>query len=111
MMLEHPPQRIGFAVTSWFLAVTGGVLAYLFGSAAAESTASCLPDETPFPCTETGRQVIFWLPISGWILAILFGWLVGAQLIRHRKPRWPAIPAGVVVYAAGMVADWFVAVR
>jgi hypothetical protein len=66
--------------------VAGGVLAYLFGSAAAAGTDSCLPDEILFPCTETG-------------------------LIRWHGPRWPAIPAGVVVYAAGMAADWFVAVR
>ncbi|MEU8639174.1 hypothetical protein AB0C38_43875 [Amycolatopsis sp. NPDC048633] len=107
----QPPHRIGFAVTCWFLAVLGGIAAFLFGSAAAMSTDSCRPDDTLFPCTETGQQVVFWLPPVGWIVAILVAWMTSALLVRHHKPRWPGIPAGVVTYAVAMAAGWFVAVR
>jgi hypothetical protein len=107
----HPPRRIGFAVTCWFLAVAGGTAAVLFGSAAAASTGSCRPDRTLFPCTETGRQVVFLLPPAGWIAAILLAWATGTILIRHGKPRWPAVLVGVLAYAVAMIAGWFVAVR
>ncbi|MEU0795237.1 hypothetical protein ABZ342_34675 [Amycolatopsis sp. NPDC005961] len=107
----HPPRRIGFAVTCWFLALLGGAGAVLFGSAAAMSTDSCRPDEIVFPCTETGQQVVFWLPPVGWIVSILLAWLTSALLIRRGGPRWPGVFVGVVVYAVAMVAGWFVAVR
>lgn len=107
----HPPRRIAFAVTCWFLAVLGGAAAFLFGSAAAMSTDSCRPDDTVFPCTETGQQVVFWLPPLGWLVAILVAWLTGAILVRNAQPRWPALVAGVLTYAAAMAAGWFVAVR
>ncbi|MFJ1766855.1 hypothetical protein ACIOD2_41455 [Amycolatopsis sp. NPDC088138] len=109
--LAYPPRRIGFAITCWFLAAAGGVLAFLFGSAAAMSTDSCRPDDTVFPCTGTGQQVVFWLPPIGWLAAILIGWATTAALVRSGRPRWPAIPVGVVSYAAVLAAGWFVAVR
>ncbi|MGK3203401.1 hypothetical protein [Amycolatopsis sp. MEPSY49] len=104
-------RGIGFAVTSWFLAILGGAGAFLFGSAAARSTGSCLPDETLFPCTETGRDVVHWLPPLGWLAAILLAWAIGAALSRRGAPRWPAVVAGVAGYAVVMTADWFLAVR
>ncbi|MEA5367352.1 hypothetical protein VA596_48030 [Amycolatopsis sp., V23-08] len=106
-----PPRRIRFAVTCWFLAAAGGFLAFLFGSAAAMSTGSCRPDDTVFPCTATGQQVVFWLPPIGWIASILIAWAAAAALVRSGRPRWPAIPVGVVSYAAVLAADWFAAVR
>jgi hypothetical protein len=68
--LTPAPRRIGFAVTCWFLAVVGGIAAFLFGSAAAMSTDSCRPDDTVFPCTEAGQQIVFWLPPVGWFTAV-----------------------------------------
>ncbi|MFJ7217505.1 hypothetical protein [Amycolatopsis sp. NPDC098790] len=105
------PRGIGFAVTSWFLAIAGGVVAFVFGSAAARSTDSCRPDETVFPCTETGRDVVFWLPPVGWLAAILLACVLGSALSRRGRPRWPAVAAGVVGYAVVMAAGWLVAVR
>lgn len=105
------PRRLLFAAACWLLAIVSGVVAVVLAMAGVMSSDPCRPGDTAFVCTSFGQSLAWWLPLAGWAVSILIGWLIVARLGRRSRPRWFGLAAGLVVYSAVLVIDWFLLAR
>jgi hypothetical protein len=112
--LPQPPRsarQAVFAATCRLLVVIGGAIAVFFAIAGPMSSDSCRPEDDFFRCTGTGQSVAFWLPLGGWLLAILVVWASVILLSRRHKPPWLGLAAGVGVFVVAMTIEWLAVSR